>query len=113
MPIDGTQGVIGTRDFTPPPGVRVETAEQRDLYRAALEFERFFVKEMMEGMQKSASSVGGDEESADASNGTYKDMANDQLVQSILDSGGLGFASMMYQQMGEGLGILDDAGGTS
>lgn len=111
MPINSTQNVLGTGDIKPPPGVRVETQDQKDLYRATMEFERFFVQHMMEGMQNATKALGGDDDSAgSAGMSTYSDMANDQMVQSVLDGGGLGLAASLYQQIGEGTGIIPRGG---
>lgn len=101
--------MLGAGDLTPPPGVRLETQDQKDLFRASLEFERLFVSNMMKEMQKAARSLGGAGEE-DGSLGTYRDMANDQMVQALLDGGGLGLASVLYQQIGEATGIVPGAG---
>lgn len=106
MPIDSTRGVLGTGDINPPPGLRVETPEQRDLYRATMEFERYFVQHMLSGMEKASKAIGGDDESSGAGMSAYNDMAKDQMVQAVLDGGGLGLASVLYQQIGESTGVV-------
>ncbi len=111
MPIDSTHNVLGTGDINPPPGVRVETPEQKDLYRATMEFERFFVQHMMEGMKNATKSLSGDDAATgSAGMSTYNDMAQDQMVQAVLDGGGLGLAASLYQQIGEGTGIIPRGG---
>ena len=76
------------------------------MYRASLEFERVFVQQMLKPMQN-AGSLLGDEDGGASGAGTdgYKDMAQDQLTQAILDGGGLGLAASMYGQMAEAMGI--------
>lgn len=106
MPVDPTS-VLGSGEFVAPPGLKVETQEQRELYRAALEFERFFLQHMMKQADAATKALGSEEAggAGDVSTSTYRDMANDQLVQSMLDSGGLGMASSLYTQLAEAGGL--------
>ena len=97
---------LGTAPITPPPGVSLETPEQEQLYRAALEFERFFVQNMLKGMQGSDAIGGeGEEQAGSAGLSGYRDMAQDSMTQAVLDGGGLGLAATLYGQMAEQMGI--------
>lgn len=105
-PIDPTSNAtFGTEPLTPPPGVKLDTPEQEQMYRASLEFERMFVQQMLKPMEK-AGSMFGDEEGGSGATSGYNDIAKDQLTQAVLDGGGLGLAATMYGQMAEAAGIL-------
>jgi flagellar protein FlgJ len=104
MPSINPTDSLGTGELHAPPGIELRTQDQKDLFRASQEFERFFLQHMMKQMQTATKSIGGEEDS-DSSTSAYGDMANDQLVQSMLDGGGLGMASVLYQQMAEAAGI--------
>lgn len=101
MPINPTD-VLGTGEINIPASVGAVTPDQKDLYRAAMEFERFFVSHLMKQMDaatKALKDTGSDDAEGDASTGAYNDMINDQMTQSVLDGGGLGLASMLYTQL--------------
>jgi Rod binding domain-containing protein len=102
-PIDPTSS-LGTEPLIPPPGVKLDTPDQEQLYRATLEFERVFVQQMLKPMEK-AGAMFGDEESGSGATSGYNDIAKDQMTQAILDGGGLGLAATMYGQMSEAMGI--------
>ena len=102
-PVNSTSS-LGTEPLTPPPGVQLDTPEKEQLYRASLEFERFFVQQMLKPMEKASEMFSGEEGSSGSTSG-YKDMAQDQLTQAVLDGGGLGMAATLYGQMSEALGI--------
>lgn len=108
-PVDPTSG-FGTEPLTPPPGVTLDSPEKEQVYRAALEFERFFVREMLKGMEKAGSSMPGEEENTTGALGGYRDMAQDQLTEAVLDGGGLGLASTLYGQLAEQLDGQSPAG---
>jgi Rod binding domain-containing protein len=102
--IDPTSSLdLGTSPLTPPAGVTLETPEQEQMYRASLEFERYFVQQMLKPM-KDAGSMFSDDEGT-SSTGGYQDMAQDQLTQAVLDGGGLGIAATLYTQMAQAAGI--------
>jgi Rod binding domain-containing protein len=108
VPIDATQ-TLGSGDIVAPPGVQLDTPEQRDLYRASMEFERFFLNHLMKQMTAATDAMKSQNSDAgqlDSSSSTYRDMANDQMVQSMLDGGGLGLSSVIYNQLAEQAGIL-------
>ena len=90
-----------------PAGLKVTTEEQKQVYKSALEFERFFVQQMLKPMADAGSLLGGDEEGGAGSAGMsgYKDMAQDQMTQAVLDGGGLGVAATLYEQMAEAAGV--------
>lgn len=95
-----TLGTIG--DVKTPPGLGVNTADEKQMFKAALEFERFFLQHLMQGMDAATKALKGDEsgeESAGGSTAAYTDMARDQLTQAMLDGGGIGLASMIYKQI--------------
>ena len=102
--VNPTSTTLGTEPITPPPGVKLDTPEQEQMYRASLEFERFFVQQMLKPME-GAGSLLGEEEAGTGATGGYKDMAQDQLTQAVLDGGGLGLAATLYGQMAEAAGI--------
>ena len=104
-PVDPTS-TFGTEPITPPPGVKLDTPEQEQMFRAALEFERFFVQQMLKPMEKAGTMMGDEDGGVGGSTAGYKDMAGDQLTQAVLDGGGLGLASSLYGQMAEAAGIL-------
>jgi Rod binding domain-containing protein len=103
-PVNQTS-TLGSEPITPPPGVKLDTPEQQEMYRAALEFERFFVQQLLKPMD-GAGSMLGDEESSSGSTSGYEDMAKDQLTQAVLDGGGLGLAATLYGQLADAAGIL-------
>ena len=104
---------LGSAPITPPPGVKLETPEQEQLFRAALEFERFFVQNMLKGMEGSDSIGGqGEEEAGSAGLSGYRDMAQDSMTQAVLDGGGLGLAATLYGQMADQMGISTAEGDT-
>jgi Rod binding domain-containing protein len=98
---------LGDAPITLPTGERITTAEQREVYESALEFERYFVQQLLKPMEKSGSLLGEGEEGSAGMSG-YRDMAQDQLTQAVLDGGGLGLASTIYGQMAEQAGILEE-----
>jgi Rod binding domain-containing protein len=97
--------VLGAGDVQIPVGVNATTPEQKETYKAAAEFERFFVSYMMKQMNSATDSLtAGDDDdgnSAVSTGGTdqYKDMIQDQMTQAILDGGGLGIAAIIYNQV--------------
>jgi Rod binding domain-containing protein len=109
-PIPSTSGILGSEPLTPPPGVKLDTPEQEQMFRATLEFERFFVQQLLKPMQ-SAGSMFGDEKSGSTSG--YQDLAKDQLTQAVLDGGGLGLAATLYGQLADAAGILGARAGDS
>jgi Rod binding domain-containing protein len=109
VPVDVT-GTLGSGEIVAPPGVRLDTQEQRDLYRATAEFERFFLNHMVKQMTSATNAIGENDSAADATSTTYRDMANDQLVQSMLDGGGLGIAATLYDQLATAAGIATPGG---
>lgn len=102
--VNPTSG-LGTEPLTPPPGVTLDTPEQQQLYRASLEFERFFVQQLLKPMENAGKVAGGDSEDGSGSTSGYEDMAKDQLTQAVLDGGGLGLAATLYGQMADALGV--------
>jgi Rod binding domain-containing protein len=103
-PVNQTS-TLGTEPLTPPPGVKLDTPEQQDMYRASLEFERFFVQQLLKPMDDAGKMFGDEESSSESTNG-YEDMAKDQLTQAVLDGGGLGLAATLYGQLADAAGIL-------
>ena len=106
--LNSTTAALGTGELNPPPGIELRTQEERDLYRATLEFERFFVQQLLKDMQKSAKLLGDEQGAGGGLTGStsgYSDMAQDQLVQSVLDGGGLGLAGILYSQVAASAGI--------
>ena len=97
--------VLGTVDLNIPAGVDATTPREKELYRASAEFERFFVSYMMKQMNSATDAlkdVGSDDENPAVSGSTpdaYKDMINDQMTEAVLSGGGLGIASIIYNQM--------------
>jgi Rod binding domain-containing protein len=79
-----------------PPGVAPPTTTaDRAVYRQALDLEGVFTQHLVDAMMQSAASD--DDQSAGA--GIYKEMANQQVNQSLIDGGGLGLAGALYSQM--------------
>ena len=106
--VNPTSTTLGSEPITPPPGVKLETPEQEQMYRASLEFERFFVQQLLKPMDKAGSMLG-DEEDGSGSTSGYEDLAKDQLTQAVLDGGGLGLAATLYGQLADAAGILSKA----
>jgi Rod binding domain-containing protein len=102
--VNPTSTTLGTEPITPPPGVKLETPEQEQMYRASLEFERVFVQQMLKPME-TAGEMFSDDEGGSSSTSGYNDMAQDQLTQAVLDGGGLGLAATLYGQMAEAAGL--------
>ena len=81
-----------------PPGVAPPTtAADRAVYRKALDLEGVFTQHLVDAMMQSASS----DEDKSAGAGIYKEMANQQVNQALIDGGGLGLAGALYSQMRE------------
>lgn len=93
--------IIGTGngELRIPAGVDATTDDQKDMYRASLEFERFFLSHLMKGMDEATKALKGDDDSGDGTTTAYNDMARDQLTQALLDGGGVGLAAMIYNQI--------------
>ena len=106
--VNPTSTTLGTEPITPPPGVKLDTPEQEQMYRASLEFERVFVQQMLKPMED-AGKMFSDEEGGSGSTSGYNDMAQDQLTQAVLDGGGLGLAATLYGQMAEAAGLTTPA----
>ncbi len=102
--VNPTSTTLGSEPITPPPGVKLDTPEKEQMYRASLEFERFFVQQLLKPMEK-ASEMFADDEGGSGSTSGYNDMAQDQLTQAVLDGGGLGLAATLYGQMSEAAGL--------
>ncbi|MCW2972944.1 MAG: hypothetical protein JWN72_1217 [Thermoleophilia bacterium] len=88
-----------------PTELGIKTPEQKQVYASALEFERYFVQQLLKPMQDAGKMLGGEEEEGAAGMSGYSDMAQDQMTQAVLDGGGLGIASTMYTQMATAAGI--------
>jgi Rod binding domain-containing protein len=90
---------MDTQNFTVgplPAGVAAPTTTaERAIYRKALDLEGVFTQHLVDAMMQSASPD--DEQSAGA--GIYKEMANQQVNQALIDGGGLGLAGALYSQM--------------
>jgi Rod binding domain-containing protein len=81
-----------------PPGVTAPTTTaDRAVYRKALDLEGVFTQHLVDAMMQSASS----DEDKSAGAGIYKEMANQQVNQALIDGGGLGLAGALYSQMRE------------
>ena len=104
-PVNQTSA-LGTEPLTPPPGVQLDTPEQQELYRASLEFERFFVQQLLKPMEGAGQLLGAEDGESSGATAGYEDLAKDQLTQAVLDGGGLGLAATLYGQMADAMGIL-------
>lgn len=108
-PIDLTS-TLGNAPLNIPSGLKVDTPEKEQVYRTALEFERFFVQQMLKPMQNAGSLLSDDDDkSSTAGVSGYRDMAQDQLTQSVLDGGGLGIAASLYTQLADSIGVGGDS----
>lgn len=103
-PVNPTS-TLGTEPLTPPPGVTLDTPEQEQMYRASLEFERFFVQQLLKPMEGAGKLLGDEGEGGSGATSGYEDLARDQLTQAVLDGGGLGLAATLYGQLAEASGI--------
>lgn len=108
-PIDPTSSTLGSEPLNLPAGLKLETPEQEQMYRATLEFERFFVQQLLKPMEGAGSFLSGDEGGGSGSTSGYNDLAQDQLTQAVLDGGGLGLAATLYGQLSEAAGITGPA----
>ncbi len=105
MPTPSTD-ILGSEPIRIPPELGIRTPEQREVYTAAVEFERFFVNHLIKAMDQATktlsegSDAGGDSFGAAGQSG-YQDMIQDQMSQAVLDGGGLGLAGMLYRQVAE------------
>jgi Rod binding domain-containing protein len=82
-----------------PPGVEApKTDADRKLYKTALDFEGVFTQHLVDAMMQSAQ---GDDEDGSAGAGLYKQLANQQLNQALVNGGGLGLAGTLYASMKE------------
>lgn len=104
--LNPSSGSIDTSKVVYPTELGISTPEQKQVYSSALEFERFFVQQLLKPMDKAGQLMGDDEQSSgDSGLSGYSDMAKDQMTQAVLDGGGLGLASTIYGQMAEVAGI--------
>lgn len=103
--INPSSSPLGTEPLTPPPGIKLETPEQEQMYRASLEFERFFVQQLLKPMEGAGKMMAADDESSSGAMQGYEDLAKDQLTQAVLDGGGLGLAATLYGQLAESAGL--------
>src|SRR4051812_13517716 len=92
----------GPGDITPPPGVQFTRKDGMDkqLYGATLQFEGLFLRNMVTEMQKAASS----QDDGKSDTAAFTDLANQQLSDTLTNSGGLGIAAVMYEKMLPSLG---------
>ncbi len=103
--VDPTSSLnLGSEPLNPPAGIKLDTPEQQQMYRVSLEFERYFVQQLLKPMENAGSLMGDDDSSTGSTSG-YQDMAKDQMTQAVLDGGGLGIAATLYQQMATAAGI--------
>jgi Rod binding domain-containing protein len=90
---------MDTQTFTVgplPPGITAPTTDaERAVYRKALDLEGVFTQHLVDAMLKSTSTD--DDQGAGA--GIYKQMANEQVNQALIDGGGFGLAGALYTQM--------------
>ncbi|MCW2924152.1 MAG: hypothetical protein JWM98_1556 [Thermoleophilia bacterium] len=107
--VNSTSASLGNEPLTPPPGIRLDTPEQKEVYRASMEFERFFVQQLLKPMQNAGSMLGDEDKGGEDKTGStagYGDMAQDQLTNAVLNGGGLGIAATLYTQMADAAGVL-------
>ena len=102
--INPSSNSLDTSKIVFPTDLEIKTPEQKQVYASALEFERYFVQQLLKPMQDAGKMLGNDEEGSSGTAG-YSDLAQDQMTQSVLDGGGLGIASTLYTQMAEAAGI--------
>ncbi len=86
-----------------PADVRKGSDKDRQLYTAALGFERTLVNELAKVMADTAKPLddGGGKEQQDAASSMYMEMLPDQLSDTIAQGGGLGLARQFYDSMKE------------
>jgi Rod binding domain-containing protein len=83
-----------------PADVRNGTTADKSRYKAALQFERQLVSQLTQQLSDSTQSGTGDESSSTAVN-TYKQMLPGVLADNIMQSGGLGLARQIAQNLKE------------
>jgi Rod binding domain-containing protein len=83
-----------------PADVRNGTTADKTRYKAALQFERELVSQLTQQLSDSTQSDTGDESSSTAVN-TYKQMLPGVLADNIMQSGGLGLARQIAQNLKE------------
>jgi Rod binding domain-containing protein len=83
-----------------PAEVRSGTTADKTRYKTALHFERELVNQLTEQLADTTKSAEGDESSSTATT-TYKQMLPGVLADSIMQSGGLGLARQIAQNLKE------------
>jgi Rod binding domain-containing protein len=79
-----------------PPGTKAPTsAHDKQLYRAALDFEGSFTQHLVDDMMQSAQ---GDDSDAGGSQ-IYQEMVNETLNDALVNGGGLGLAGTIYASL--------------
>lgn len=73
----------------------LENKDEKDLKKACVEFESYFLNMMFKSMRKTI--VPGMEKSN--AEKMFQDMLDQEMCQNIAESGGIGFADMMYKQL--------------
>ena len=111
--INPSSGSLDTSKMVIPTDLGIKTPEQKQVYASALEFERYFVQQLLKPMQDAGKMLGGEDEEGSAGTSGYSDMAQDQMTQAVLDGGGLGIASTMYTQMANAAGIATQPAATA
>lgn len=118
--LNSSSSSLDTSKIVFPTDLGIKTPEQKQVYASALEFERYFVQQLLKPMQDAGKMLGdddssgsGDGASSSAGMSGYSDMAQDQMTQAVLDGGGLGIASSMYRQIATAAGVATEPTATT
>lgn len=86
-----------------------ESSTPEELMEASKEFEEYLVEMVMKEMTKSVNLFGLSSDSSDSAMSQVNDLAKEQMIremaQAVTDSGQLGIAQKLYEQMARNYGI--------
>lgn len=88
-------GEAKTKAFSEALETALENKDEKELKKACVEFESYFLNMMFKSMRKTI--VPGMEKSN--AEKMFQEMLDQEMCQNIAESGGIGFADMMYNQL--------------
>lgn len=84
-----------------PADVRNATTADKTRYKTALQFERELLSQLTQTLADTAKADGADDTGADAATKSYEQMLPGVLADSVMQSGGLGLARTIAQNLKE------------
>lgn len=88
-----------TQKFSDTLNKAIETKDEKELKKACVEFESYFLNMLFKSMRKTIT-PGMKKSNAEE---TFQEMLDQQMCQKMAKSGGIGFADMMYNQISKSI----------